>query len=503
VRILQRFRLTPLVAALVLLAAGLALRLHRIDEPVLTFHPTRQYRSALIARSCYYDADPSVPDWLRHVARADRSMQPEGEPPLLEWVACGGYRLLGHETLVLPAVVSVFIWVFGAVGLYLLIRDLISPESGLTAIAVYLFLPYGVIASRSFQPDGLMTACSVWAILAISRYQQDPSRVRLLIAAAAIGVAAVVKPMSVFVTMFALAGLTVGLLGLSRAVRRSDVYAIALLGLLPGALYYGYGAVFGHLAKDQMRERFVPHLLTSAFFWKGLVKQVRRVYGLPVFLAAVIGVPLARRGPVRGLLVGLFAGYAAFALAFTYHVPTHDYYHLPYIVPVSIGIAALGHRLRQWVSHRQGHEIAARMTIAVSLLIGAVGSVAAWPQPRDPSLAATARRYAEIGELTKHDTKVIFLDLVYGYPLMYHGQVSGDSWPNSDDLAAEALDGEPPLDAEARFDRDYADFDPHYFVVTDIASFAAQVDLQRLLEKRARLVRKTPQYVVYEFVGRT
>ncbi len=31
------------------------------------------------------------------------------------------------------------------------------------------------------------------------------------------------------------------------------------------------------------------------------------------------------------LLAALWIGYAAFAFAFTYHMPTHDYYHWPYI----------------------------------------------------------------------------------------------------------------------------------------------------------------------------
>ena len=45
-------------------------------------------------------------------------------------------------------------------------------------------------------------------------------------------------------------------------------------------------------------------------------------------------------------------GYAAFAVAFTYHMPTHDYYHLPYVAIVALGAAATLERLRAWLESR-------------------------------------------------------------------------------------------------------------------------------------------------------
>ena len=110
-------------------------------------------------------------------------------------------------------------------------------------------------------------------------------------------------------------------------------------------------------------------------------------------------------------------------------------------------------------------------------------------------------RYAQIGELTRHSTRVVFLDLEYGYPLMYHGEVSGDFWPNTDDLAAEAFGGIPPVDAETRFARDYAAFGATHFVVTDLASLAAQPDLAQWLDTHATLVRKTETDHVYELLA--
>ena len=105
--------------------------------------------------------------------------------------------------------------------------------------------------------------------------------------------------------------------------------------------------------------------------------------------------------------------------------------------------------------------------------------------------------YEEIGALAEHHTRVLFLDTAYGYPLMYHGQVSGDSWPSSDDLAAEALGGATPITAEERFARDFVDYDPKFFIVTDLRSLRDQPDLERWLGTHAEAVRRTADYHIY------
>ena len=129
----------------------------------------------------------------------------------------------------------------------------------------------------------------------------------------------------------------------------------------------------------------------------------------------------------------------------------------------------------------------------------ATGTAIAWPKMHLDDAAMYAQMYEEIGEAAQHDTRPLFLDTEYGFALMYHGQISGDSWPNVDDLAAEKIDGRPAIDADARFVRDYADWSPNYFVVTDLRSLREEPDLQAMLAKRAIPVRITDRYQVYRF----
>jgi hypothetical protein len=484
---------------LFLLTFAQAVRLHEITQPLVTFHPTRHYRSAVLARACYYHADRQTPAWRVRVADSNRQMQPEGEPPFMEWVACGAYLLTGHEDVAYPRTIVSLTWVLGAVPLFLLARRWSSPASALIGVAVYLFLPYAIVASRNFQPDALMTLASLWALVAVARLFERPSIGREGLAIGLVALALVIKPMSVFLTIPVVLGL--GILRGRDVPRLSPtrVLAIAGLALVPAVVYYGYSALFGSFAKDQMVMRFVPRLFTTSFYWFGLAKQIGRVFTVPLFLVSVIAIGVAPRWPLRVVLASLWIGYAAFAILFTYHMATHDYYHWPFVAAVALGVAAMASRLERFLADRMRPAMIDTLAVVTALVIAVVGSVVAWPRLTVPSAAETLKAYQDIGELTEHHTNVLFLDLAYGYALMYHGELSGDYWPSSDDLAAEAIDQQKPIAAAARFARDYADFDPSYFVVTDLLSLEAQPDLQELLKTHAVVVRQTPTYHVYKF----
>ena len=48
---------------LILLGLGIYIRLYDLTDPPLDFHPTRQLRSAIIARSMYYRSLPETENW--------------------------------------------------------------------------------------------------------------------------------------------------------------------------------------------------------------------------------------------------------------------------------------------------------------------------------------------------------------------------------------------------------------------------------------------------------
>jgi 4-amino-4-deoxy-L-arabinose transferase-like glycosyltransferase len=485
--------LAGLTVALLLIAAG-ALRFQGLTEPLPTFHPLRHYRSALIARACYYEATPSTPEWAVAIARANRDIQQAGEPPIMEWLACTAYRAIGEERLAIPRALSALWWMAAAVAVYRLGRRLISPRGALFATTLCLFLPYAIVATRTFQPDPLMSACVMWAVLALVQWHDRPTRGRLIIAASIAGLALLVKPMSVFIVVPAM--WAVSRARTKRATdRRAPVLVIAALALVPPALFYGGSLLFSSLADDQLKTRFVPSLLVTDFFWQGLARQASQVYGVLMVVAAVAGSAIAEERLLRRLLLAVWFGYAAFAVAFTYHVPTHDYYHLPFL-PVAALAAAAGME-RLWKGLRVRPRVASAVTGALAILVMWQGAAAAQPHLRRADARAVVADYERIGRVIDHSNKVIFLDPGYGYPLMYHAEIAGDAWPGIDDLEAERLDGRAARSAIDRFTEDYVE--PNFFVVTDLVSLEAQPDLQALLTARATLVDETLRHRVYRF----
>jgi Dolichyl-phosphate-mannose-protein mannosyltransferase len=492
---MTRVSTAPITLA-ALVVAAMSVRLQHLDQPPLNFHPTRQYRSALIARACYYE-HADVPEWARAVARANRDIQPAAEPPVMEWLACSAYRTVGAERLDVPRALASAFWVLGAVPLFAVMTSMASSAAAIVAVATYLFVPYGIVASRAFQPDALMTCCALWAMWALARISAHPTSRGVVVAALAAGLATVVKPMSMFLTVPAAVAFAVARGGLPMAARARILALATVLGLTSGAAYYGHSAIFGTLTRDQIQLRFVPSLLGTPFFWRGMWTQIEHVFGPLLFSVMVIGTVMAPRGLARTLLVSLWGGYAAFAVVFSYHMSTHDYYHLPFLALAALALAtfykvAIGSRLR-----RQSMSVAvvAGACIAVSGTMRALPAIPA-------SDAERVKQYEEIGELAEHSTRVLFLDQQYGYVLMYHGQISGDAWPTTDDLTAAHLGGLPLIDAHQRYARDFADYGATHFIVTDLASLEAQPDLQKLLSEIAAVVTRTPTYHVYRLTER-
>jgi hypothetical protein len=66
------------IVLFILFALGLGIRLVDLTDPPLDFHPTRQIRSAIIARSLYYRSLPESEDWQRQVAISQYSGLSEG-----------------------------------------------------------------------------------------------------------------------------------------------------------------------------------------------------------------------------------------------------------------------------------------------------------------------------------------------------------------------------------------------------------------------------------------
>ena len=143
----------------------------------------------------------------------------------MEWIACESYRAIGHEDIRVPRILVMICWILGAIPLHALARRASSGVCAIVAAALYLFMPYAIVATRSFQPDAPMTLCTLIAVLAVARYFESPVTSRFVTAVLLVGLATVVKPMSVFLTLPALIGLALGAPAVAGARRQSSIRA--------------------------------------------------------------------------------------------------------------------------------------------------------------------------------------------------------------------------------------------------------------------------------------
>lgn len=493
-------RCVPWLVLGLMLIAALGIRMYRADEPPLAFHATRQYRSLLIARGYYYDRLEGVPAWRRHVAQVARERQGVLEPPVIELLVANAYRLAGGERFWIPRIVSSLLWLGGGVVLYLVALRMAATGAALLGVAVYLFLPFAVVASRSFQPDPLMVFLVLTASWLLLRHVERATMARRALAAAATAAAILVKPVAAFPVLASFALLEAGAGGM-RAMLRPRAVAFLLAACSPTLVFYGWGMLAPGTLREQARSSWLPALAMDPFFWRGWRANVDDVIGLPLLVVALVGVLVCRPGPPARLLIGLWAGYGLFCLVFSYHVATHDYYHLVLIPIVALSIVPVAAVVARALRGADGSiSLARRLGVAAIVVLALLwGAVEARARLAARSgLEDQARIAPEIGERVAHSTNTVYLASDYGLSLEYHGLLGGRPWPLVSDLEWERLAGESTLDAAARFRSEYAPHAPDYFIVVDQREFQRQEDLEAFLTQQYPVLASTDRYRIFD-----
>ncbi len=310
-----------------------AIRMYHITQPPHEFAAERQYQSAHIARAFYYEGNDSIPEWRKNIA--ELNMQRMGlllEPRIMENISVFFYRILGKERFWIPRTISSIFCLIGGWGLYLIARRIASFEAALFSTAFYLFLPFSILASRSFQPDPLMIMLLIWSILLVMRFYEQPSFPKLLLAIIISGFAVLAKPYSIFFIFGAFASIGIHENGIKKTFINKNIYLFSVLSFIPALSYYVYGILTNTGFLNELAQgNFLAHLLIEPYFWKDWFLIIGQVIGYLPFAAAVTGLIIMKKGIIKSLLLGLWASYFIFGIVFTLPIHTHDYYHLPFI----------------------------------------------------------------------------------------------------------------------------------------------------------------------------
>ncbi len=489
-----RPRLTASLSAAVLLTFGLGLRLLDLTDPPLDFDAWRQLRSAVIARGLYYEWSLEADAVLRGKAVELAHFGPL-EPTIAEHVVALTYLALGGEHLWVARVYSSLAWVIGGLGVWALVTRILSPGAALISLGFCLFLPFAVIAGRSFQPDPYMVMWMTLAAWALFRWREtDACRW-----AAAAGLLAGMAILTKVFAFFPLAAAALGLLwvnpGLRRAVTSPQAWLVAgLAGALP-AWYYFFcipGEASGYLSGWVTA---FSNLLLSPMFYVRWAAALQRTMGLPFVVAGLVGAVMMPRA-ARGLVIGLWVGYGLVGFSVPSLIISHSYYQLPLVPIVSVSLGALAHQVLACPPLRKpGWKALGWGVVVAGALYGG------WSSAR-VLLAEDYRLepiiWQRVGESLPKDGKIIGLTHDYNTRLRYYGWTDVAQWPHATDLQMGVLAGgnydpeDPAIAAEfVRRTQGYS-----YFLVTLFSELDAQPVLRQVLSRYPS--REGDGYVLYD-----
>lgn len=484
------------LALTILFTVSFTIRIYRLGEPPLRFHPARQYWGALVARSYYYSRLYSAPQWMRSVA-ASQDPRTIAEPPILEGVTLALYWLTGGVHLWIPRLLSSLFWLAGGVALYLLVKKVASVDAAVVSTAFYLLLPYGVFASRTFMPNPLMVMMLLVGVLAIAWYDESPSMPRAVVAGVVAALAILIEPYPFFMIFGAFIALTVHRQGIRESALDPQSWAFSVVALSPAATYYGYN-LFVVQGQSQILSTYIkPHYLLDPFLYRYWLAHIQHVIGFGAVIVALLGVLLFRKGVPRALVVGLWCGYLLYGLVFTYHMRTHDYYQLPLIPLVALSLGPVGAlvlaRLDEIATRYVQVGVLSILALAMVLAVGVTGSELGRQDFED-----AVHTYEEVGQAVHHSTNTVYLTEHYGFALEYHGWLHGRSWPCASYARAYGGAGLSDLSAEERFLADYSSDSLEYFIITNLQEFEEQADLRNFLGESFPIVARTEEYLIFD-----
>jgi hypothetical protein len=425
-------RFSQIATLVLLLTLGLGIRLYDLTDLPLDFHPTRQLLSALKARGMYYETLTDVPTDQRSFAIQQWKFRAAIEPEMVERIVAFTYRFTG-EQLWISRVYSSLFWAIGAVFLFLLAQRFTSADGALVAVAFYLFAPYAVTASRSFQPDPLMVALIVIFWWAVSKWGDEQTSYKWAILAGLFGGMAIyVKFVAAFFVIGGGLGAAIRRDSLLETIRKPQIYVMALFGILPGAAYVIYGVWVAGFLGQQFGGRFIPAYFLSPSYYLGWIGMLNLVVGGFALMMGLIGL-FFFENEGRRFALGLWVGYALFGFYFNYHISSHDYYSLPFIPIVALSLAPLA----DWFFAQFAKVAASRFTRLAAVGILLLGLFATlWnlrAEMKRVDYRPEAGMWAKIGELIG-DKSVIGLTQDYGSRLAYWGWKNPSSWPTYGDL---------------------------------------------------------------------
>ena len=454
----------------------------------------REYTSAIFARAFYFMSNDQVEDWRQDIAVITMNQQPILEPPLVEYLVSLIYRVMEREEIYYARYLTGASWLVGGIFMYMITKKLVSTEAALFATLYYLFVPMGVIISRSFQPDSLMMMLFLASLYLLVNYFENGAKKYLLQASVVTAITLLLRPLVLFAIFFAFLALSLQNKGSWRKIIDRPLFIFSGVSLLPVTVYYGYGIIFAGFMRWKVSTSFMPHLLTKRDFWLGWFQLGINVVGAALLIAAIIGFFLLPSRKSRSLMISLAISYLIFGVAFTYHIHTHPYYHIQLFPVMAICAATCMAGIIKMLRYSAGKlwPVPIILSVLISLYFAYRAESDSLYQVRmdDPRTAW------EIGEIIGHSPHTVFVSRHYGIPLEYYGEFGGAPWPVGIEDPFYRQPGAQERSVQERIDQ--LGFKPDYFVITHFELYRRKhQDLETYLKTACSARLETTDYLIY------
>ena len=477
-----------------LIIAGSIIRIYDLQDAPLDFHPTRQLHSALMARGMYYSLNPNlnIPEWQRQTAIRQWQLEGLVEPPLMEWLVAFTYQLAGGVFLWIARLYAIFFWMLAAIGIFLIVREIAGNAGSLAALSLFLFFPYSIYASRSFQPESLLVAGLVFTFWSAMQWDKNKTWSWALVAGLLGGFSILIKAVAIFFVAGIWLGLLLNRMKLSAILRNRQVWLVGFLCLLPYAVFMAYANFIVGGYEGQFSLRFFPQLWTQVGFYLRWVGTLRLAIGLEWLTLGFLGVLLIKEKHLRWMLIGAWVGYGLLGFTLSYHISTHDYYSLPVYLMVCVGVGVLFQRLSlllvdiKWFSY---------LTFLLLLFVITVYGYEAYSTLKRTDYNPEVEFWQEIGSNLGHSAKIVALSEDYGYRMAYWGWISPINWMSTEDIRLRTESGQP-YDFESYFKSQVQDKD--YFLVTLLNEFEKQPDLKKQLLDHYSITQQTSRLILFD-----
>lgn len=488
-------RTLQIALAAVIVLTGLLIRLYDLTDLLMDFHPARQYHSAILARGLYQSWGGVYPADQTPLIQAQFASEARIEPPIMETLTAGLFLLFRTDALWIARLLSIAFWMAGGYPLFRMLRRSLGFTPALLGLGFYLLVPFGVIASRSFQPDPLMVALAFFALDAIDRYAQQPAWKAAITAGLWMGAAILVKQVMVFLLPAALILAVWRDNGFRRLLRDTRMWAMGILALLPAVLYNLYGIFISGTLAGQYAQRFFPNLWIDPGFYIRWSRMIADTLSLPVFLLALAGILLLPRSGMKTMWIGYGIGYLLYGFVFAHHISTHDYYQLPLFPLAAAGVgsalSSLWSAVRQINPGRLGMAAAASLFVAAALL-------SVWETRSDLNRVDYRADAALLADLADRmggpHTKVVGLTEDYGAALNYYGFLLPVFWEPRQNGAALAAMSEHEVE-QAVLERVQG---KSYLFISDLHALNSQPLVRRFLDTHYELFYQDTRYLIYD-----